>query len=368
MNWKILYKYVKGDCDEEELRKVGVWLKKDPANEDFFISFIEEWSEEENIEFDTDARAAWDQFQKNNLKPDNLQDTDYSSRFTGQAIDKPYSIKYIKRGRSPAFWSYSAAAVMLLILALIFVIEQFKVQSMPVTEKESSYQEISTVRGQRTNLILSDGTKVILNSSSSLRIPKNYGTGVRKLYLVGEAFFEVKHDEEAPFIVVSYDTYTKDLGTQFNVTAYDSTSIEVAVKEGLVSMGRVKEGELQKDIVELTPNKLGVLKDVGGLTVSDIDHMDQYVGWTEGELAFRSAPFPVVLKRLERWFDIDCKVKGDASSFAKRTLTATYDNMPMSEVLDVLSISMDVSYTRQGRTITFYEGNKLKNKGQVKIN
>lgn len=356
MNWNILYKYVQGTCTEEELRRVGVWLQESPANEDFFTSFIEEWAEEESIEFESDARAAWDEFQKSNLKSGA---DEHVTNVLEQAVKKSYPLINKKRSRGAAYWSYSIAAVMLLIVALVFVIRQYNATSNPIQEKEMSYQEINTVRGQRTNLKLSDGTKIALNASSSLRIPKNYGKETRTLYLEGEAFFEVRHDEEHPFIVISHQTYTKDLGTQFNVTAYDSGNIEVAVKEGLVSMGKVEKGNPQKEIVELTPNKLGTIKHIGGLTVSDIKHMDQYVGWTEGRLVFQSTPFPEVIKRLERWFDMDISVAGATSRLYKRTLTASYDNMPMSEVLNVLSISMNVSYTRQGRTIIFQDGNKL---------
>lgn len=77
------------------------------------------------------------------------------------------------------------------------------------------------------------------------------------------------------------------------------------------------------------------------------------MGWTEGRLVFQDTPFPEVLKRLEQWFDIECKVDPASTNLDKRTLTATYDNMPMSEVLKVFAISMDVSYNRQGRTIVF---------------
>lgn len=370
MNWKILYRYIQGDCTRQELRKLGNWIQEDPANEDFFTSFIEGNNEEEEIQFDSEVKAAWDEFKKNNLEmtPKAIKGTGPSDPLD-LSLHRSVERKNKKRRHGIAFWSFSVAAVMLLLFALVFVVRQFSVLDESKSQEKESFQEISTVRGQRSNLKLSDGTKVVLNSSSSLRIPKNYGKETRTVYLDGEAFFEVKHDEQNPFIVVSHHTFTKDLGTKFNVTAYDSSNIEVAVQEGLVSMGNVEKGELQKEIVELTPGKLGVLKSVGGLTVSDIRNMDQYVGWTQGKLAFRGTPFPQVIKRLERWFDIDCKVEASSADLTKRTLTATYNNMPMSEVLKVFSISMDVSYTRLGRTIIFHEGNQVnKNFEQLNTN
>ena len=152
------------------------------------------------------------------------------------------------------------------------------------------------------------------------------------------------------------------MGTQFNITAYDSVSIEVAVKEGLVSIGKMADGSMQKEIVEITPNKLGILSEVGGLIVSDIEDMDQYVGWTQGKLVFRRTPFLEVLNRLELWFNIECEVDGVLSGLRKRTLTATYDNMPMSELLQVIAISMKVSFERNGRTIVFADVELLDSK------
>ena len=356
MNWKILYKYVQGNCSEGELRRLGDWLQEDPANEDFFTTFIEEWNGEEIIGFESDARAAWEEFRKKSIEPD-IEDAGHYTRLSGRLVrptEKRYASINKKHRRGVRYWSYSIAAALLLVLAVVFVIQQFNNSVNTVREQVPSYQEISTVRGQRTNLKLSDGSKVVLNASSTLRIPKDYGRETRTLYLEGEAFFEVDHDEENPFIVISHGTYTKDLGTQFNVMAYDSTHIEVAVKEGLVSMGWMDKDSPEKELVELTPNKLAVLKDLKGLTVSDIEHIDQYVGWAEGKLVFQSTPFPEVVERLERWFDIDCKIEVASSELYKRTLTATYNNMPMTEVLKVLSISMDVSYNREGRTVTFF--------------
>ncbi|MFH5834155.1 FecR family protein [Halalkalibaculum sp. DA384] len=371
MNWNILHKYLQGTCSEEELQALGDWLRDDPANEDFFSSFVEEWSTESTVDFEEDARAEWIRFQENTFQPQPGLEREYAlnpSNARGRVNGKPYKPVNRQRRRGRAYWIYSAAAAVLLVAALVFVVQQFNAESTLEQEQQITYQEINTVKGQRTSLKLSDGSSVVLNASSTLRIPQDYGRETRTLYLEGEAFFEVEHDENNPFVVISHQTYTKDLGTAFNVTAYDSTQVEVAVEEGLVSLGKMEEDTPQKEIVEITPNKLGILKEVGGLTVSDINDMDQYTGWTRGRLVFNSTPFPEVLDRLERWYDIECIIEEDAEELSDRTLTATYDNMPMSEVLKVLSISMDVSYSREGRTIIFTKGNDLGEYEQVNTN
>ncbi|MCW9706067.1 FecR family protein [Fodinibius salsisoli] len=348
MNWEILRKYKDGSCSEQELRQLGEWLEENPANEDFFQTFIESDSQSGNTDFYPNAQAAWKQFKKTYGMPAPLE------MAKSRALDsnrEAYATADFKRGRG--YWySFSAAAV-ILIAALSLVGQQFMISNEQTRKEEVAVQEITTLKGQRTNLRLSDGTHVTLNAESKLEIPENYGEPSRTIYLDGEAFFDVPHDEEHPFLVITPRGYVKDLGTQFNVMTYDSSKIEVAVKEGLVSMGKMEKGTPQKELVELTPNKLGILENVGGLTVSDIKDINVFTGWVNGKLIFKRTPFSEVVKRLERWFDIECSIEG--SQLAKRTLTASYEKMSLEEVLEVLSISLRVSYDRQGKKIIFQD-------------
>jgi len=348
MNWEILHKYIEGICDEEELHRLGEWLKKDPANEDFFTSFVEEWSNDESLDSESDARAAWQKFKSRNMR--SVSDSRTLSDLT-LANKKTHLLEEKNHKRSIASWSYSIAAMVLIAISLFFVNRN---TSEPVKKEKIAYQEISTTSGQRINLQLSDSTKVILNSNSILQIPEGYGRKTRTVRLEGEAYFEVKHNEKLPFTVISNKAYAKDLGTKFNVSAYDSSGIEVAVKEGLVSLGRVENDNPKEELVKLHPNKVGILKNIGGLRVSNIKDIDKFTGWTRGKLVFRSTPFPEVVRRLERWFDVTCKI--EIPNPGDRTLTATYDHMPLNEVLKVISVSMNISYKREGRTIIFRRG------------
>lgn len=354
MSWKILKKYIQGRCSEQELRELGKWLQEDPANEDFFKTFIEYWDREEHAEFEADAQAAWQQFKKRNKLPSSSPPTGGVPPLKRSSSSINYSQEVRSRGHR--YWFSIAAAAVILFTTLYFTSQQWLRANEQNEHTEIAAQEITTDRGQRTNLRLSDGSLVTLNAESRLEIPENYGESSRTLYLEGEAFFEVEHDKQHPFVVITPRGYVKDLGTQFNIMAYDSSRIEVAVKEGLASLGKLKEGNLQKELVELTPGKLGVLKKIGGLTVSDITNMAKFTGWTEGKLVFRETPFPEVVRRLERWFNIECIVED--ADLKERTLTATYSDMPLEEVLEVLSISVRASYEREKRTVTFRDNQK----------
>lgn len=355
MNWEMLHKYIQGSCSEHELRQLGEWLKEDPANEDFFKTFIEQWDEQEVNDLEVDARTAWQQFKIRN----NLQST-FSTHARLRPIDNndalkryPVSENHSKntRHRGYHYWLLVAAAAVILIAALLVSAQHWMGTVNPSYNAEVASQEITTAKGQRTNLRLSDGSRVTLNAESRLKIPENYGMPQRTIYLEGEAFFEVEHDEQHPFVVITPQGFVKDLGTQFNVMAYDSSRVEVAVKEGLASLGTVKGDTMQKELVELSADKLGILKRVGGLTVSDIADMQLFTGWAEGKLVFNETPFQEVVERLERWFNIECIIEDAA--LKDRTLTATYSDMPLDEVLKVVAISLRVSHEREERTVTF---------------
>lgn len=353
MNWKILYKYVQGECTGKELKELGDWLQEGSANEDFFTSFIEDWEEKKEVRFHKDDQTAWRELKEKHIIPGTGQEIRPGISKLLSIPARRTAVKNKKRKRKAAYWSYVIATAAVLLFSVLFVVYQQAIMQSEELEIAVQYQEINTVKGQRSNLKLSDGSVVFLNSSTTLKIPQDYGRETRTLYLNGEAFFEVTHDEANPFIVISDGVYTKDLGTQFNISAYDSGRVEVAVKEGLVSIGRMEDGVPQKEIVEITPNKVGILHDIGGLTVADIENMDKYVGWMEGKLVFQETPFPEVAKRLERWYDIEFEIESVSEDVLERTLTATYDNMPMSEVLQVMAVSLKLSYERDGRTFLF---------------
>jgi ferric-dicitrate binding protein FerR (iron transport regulator) len=214
-----------------------------------------------------------------------------------------------------------------------------------------AFRQISTSKGQRTQFTLSDSTHVKLAAASRLKIPADYGVHSRKVYLQGQAFFEVKHNAAHPFTVIVNHHYIRDVGTHFNIKAYDSTQTEVAVSEGKIAVGMMKQGRTEKPEARLSSGMVAELKAGGDFTVNHAKNMNRYIGWTKGELVFHNTPLAAVSRELERWFGVTIKIKD--SALKKRTLTADYDNLPMPELLRVLSLSMHISYSRHKGLIVF---------------
>lgn len=158
--------------------------------------------------------------------------------------------------------------------------------------------------GKTSEVILPDGTKVILNAGSRLAYPDLFAGNSREVYLNGEAYFEVKHDSQHPFVVLVNDLRIKDLGTRFNVSAYSSDSrIETVLTEGKLSIKRNNSG-LFNFPTEIVPGQLASFnKQSGQISVKKVD-VDDYVLWTQGLMRFETVELSRIIKKIERYYNI----------------------------------------------------------------
>jgi len=158
--------------------------------------------------------------------------------------------------------------------------------------------------GKTSEVLLPDGTKVFLNAGSRLVYPENFTGKTREVFLVGEAFFDVKHDKSHPFIVQIDDLRIKVLGTRFNVSAYQTDNVvETVLAEGKVSMEQNNAGLFDK-ATELMPNQLASFDRTTKETDVKTVDTDNYILWTEGLLKFESTDLSRITKRLERYYNI----------------------------------------------------------------
>lgn len=158
--------------------------------------------------------------------------------------------------------------------------------------------------GKSSEILLPDGTKVFLNAGSRLVYPENFTGKTREVFLAGEAFFEVKKDNEHPFIVQIYDLKIKVLGTKFNVSAYPTDKVvETVLTEGLVVLEKNNSGAFDKGI-ELMPNQLASFDRISMETDIRVVDTNNYVMWTEGVLKFEGTDLSRIVKRLERFYNI----------------------------------------------------------------
>jgi transmembrane sensor len=213
--------------------------------------------------------------------------------------------------------------------------------------------ELSTTRGQRASLRLSDGSQVMLGPLSSIRYTAAPG-GPRTVHLSGQALFTVTHDSARLFAVHTPHGTATDLGTQFVVRSYpgDSTMV-VAVVEGEVSLRPVADtlaGRAAADSLLLRAGDRGRATAIGKLAIERGVDLDRYLAWSEGRLEFRSAPMRDVVAELARWYDLEIRLANGA--VARRRLTASFNDESIDEVLRLIRASLDVRTERAGRVVT----------------
>ncbi|MEX1137275.1 MAG: FecR domain-containing protein [Balneolales bacterium] len=351
MNWNLLHKYLSGECSLEEMQKVEGWLRADKKNQRFMDSLDKVWKVESDDEIEVDAKSAWNSFQH--------KITDKQEQVREKRNIYPLNSKHSKThtykrdGRTVGFAFLAAAVVLIAVLLYRFMPQMApNPPEIQAAAEQPQMQEIITEQGQRTTFQLFDGTRVHLNADSKIEIPLAYGDSIRKVYLEGEAYFEVAHNRDKPFVVYSGDAYVEVLGTKFGVRAYEEDEqVQIAVEEGKVSLG--SSLSLDEEGKHITRNQVGLLAKSGEAKVFDTEEIQQYLGWKDGRLNFNGVAFSEVKPQLERWYNIDIVLADPA--VRSQALTASFMDEPMTEVMNIISLSLDVNYEREGRIITFYK-------------
>jgi ferric-dicitrate binding protein FerR (iron transport regulator) len=171
-------------------------------------------------------------------------------------------------------------------------------------EKEGLNQLIVPF-GTRTDIILSDGTKVFLNSGSKLEFPPVFKGKSRQVILEGEAYFEVAPDKDKPFYVKTDAFSTKVYGTKFNIQVYKSDDLSnIVLVEGKVSVLPVKEQNSPG--ILLAPNqKASIAKNDPTFIVTNVEDTDAYTAWVKGYLTFSNEEISAVLKRVARYYNVE---------------------------------------------------------------
>ena len=160
------------------------------------------------------------------------------------------------------------------------------------------YNKLVIPRGGEYQLVLSDGTKVWLNSETSLEFPVAFGGGERIVFLEGEAYFEVKKDASRPFVVKSQNVKTRVLGTSFNVSSYGNTVYTTLVE------GSVVIEDYFKKRLRLIPGEQSVYNVSSHSVVKKKVSVDLFTSWKDGSYKFENERLENIMSTISRWYNI----------------------------------------------------------------
>jgi transmembrane sensor len=250
-----------------------------------------------------------------------------------------------RRHRAPIWaWSAVAAAIVLAAIGLSLVR-----RSNPASSAQAvpAIQLFATKPGERRVVHLDDSSTITLAPATTLRVAGDRRR--REIDLDGMADFQVRHDSAHTFVVKTRDASTTDIGTRFVIRAYAAdSSVRVAVTDGSVL---VRSRQDSASSVTLTAGEVAVVRGSAArkLTAS---FAPLYSTWIDGGLSFDNATLGAVAADLERWFDVEIRMP---RAVRQRRLSAVYNDPTLNAVLDALSATLGVTYTRDGRIVTIRE-------------
>jgi transmembrane sensor len=214
------------------------------------------------------------------------------------------------------------------------------------TKSISGYTEVIVRKGERSRVVLPDGSTVQLNSDSRLKFV-SFNSGKRNVMLEGEGFFNITHDRLRPFIVVTHGIEIEVLGTSFNVSSYPDDSF---VTTYLVS-GKVKITDNNDDIF-LNPNEAYSYNKVTRESVKMKMTDQRYSNWTKGVLTIDGETIGELAKKLERRFNVQI-IFGD-HEVKQHTYTGSIRDEDLNIVLQAIEFASSIKYELRGDTVTLF--------------
>jgi len=269
------------------------------------------------------------------------------------------------------FW-YAASAIILIGLSILFV-RNNRPASVAST---GQYLEVVVPEGQRSQVNLPDGTKVWLNSGTRFKYPTEFLTNSRDVYVTGEAFFNVTHHKNLPFVVhLKENLSIRVLGTEFNVKCYDDDKIiETTLVKGMIRLIKkddhnrivqevnIKPNEkatYEKTNLKLVVTKLGQAskeEETSAVAVQKVkepkpaEEVEFITAWKDNALVFHDERFEDIRVKMERWFGMKIDI-GDTSLKQERFTGKFVNNETIYQILDIFNRPEPIQYSVKNKEI-----------------
>ena len=242
-------------------------------------------------------------------------------------------------------WVKTAAAAVLILLTVGNVVLYLSDRK----PAKAQYAEIGALRGQKASLTLPDGTRVTLNSESTLKYSTAYNQSERTVELVGEAFFEVAKNQKIPFMVKAGNLAVEAKGTAFNVKAYpDENYISTTLTEGIV------EVKTPEEMIAMRPNER-VEYDKSGNKLKKLTLTDATgsIGWLHDELSFENATLEEVVASFSRIYNVDIRFASE--SIKEQRFTGKINNNSLLSVLRIISLTSPIRFEQKDSVVILYD-------------
>jgi ferric-dicitrate binding protein FerR (iron transport regulator) len=327
----VVLHYLQGTITEDEMRTLSQWLG-DADNKQLFFRMKDVYD-----------------MRKGGLYPDDKEMRNSWQRLASKMVGKRKTND--NRRWVVGFYKYAAVAVIFICLTLA-------VQMLFHEDKPSAmvYIELATESGQgMSRLTLPDGTKVTLNTATKIKFPDRFEGAVREVFLDGEAFFDVRHHAETPFVVHTDKQKITVLGTTFNVMDYSADDYAITtLTNGSVKLQPVLGSGAFAEEMILKPNQQVYLdKATQQVSLSDVK-IDPNRTWVNKIYHFRDEPLNHIAQHLEKIYGIKINIAGEP--LKKERYNGTFPtDMKIEDVLKIINFDKQFSYKIKDGTVNIWQ-------------
>lgn len=307
---KLLLNFIENNANSQEKEKVISWIEESHENQKKF----------------------------NELKAKHV-----ASTLKNVKKNQPQNIHLLRRPyKRKALGYMSIAASVLIVLGILWSylapVEKREVSNEVVETNSPEFIEVITKNNSQKEIKLPDGSIVSLNANSKLTYPKVFHDHVREISLKGEAFFDITHNKDKPFIVKTEDFNIKVLGTTFNVKSFpDDKQTETTLLSGKVELSLEKETP-----IVLAPSQKAIFHKKAKKIEIEKVNIENTLAWQSGKLVFNNTSLEQVVIDLERKYNTIIEIA--SPELLNYKYTGTFDNLTIDEALQLLMISSPIQY------------------------
>lgn len=302
-------------------------------------------------ESETMLRSVWDEKQENKTS-----ELDFDKQAIFSRIQNQINSNEVSFSHKIALFTRKYAAVIGVGLVLATSAAIFSIYRIG-PHQEIASAEVSNTGKSPKYIILPDGSKVTLNTNSSLKYPQKFSRKNRTVALEGEAFFDITKDAKKPFIVKTSTIEIEVLGTSFNVMAFANDAIvETTLFTGKVKISRKNPSTNKTQSVILSPNHKATFYKSDERFIMDKVDVTTSTAWQKGELVFENEMFDNVIVKLQRWYNVKITLSDDIKN--KHRLTMSIDTESLDETLNIIKKTLPADYTTANGGVIIYSKKK----------
>jgi transmembrane sensor len=237
-------------------------------------------------------------------------------------------------------------AAIFLLPVMVISVWYFYTSRRPY-DYNDSFITINTPEGSKIKSELPDGTVIWQNSGSTLQYPRNFTRRNRQVILTGEAFFDVRSDKLHPFHVRTGDLVVTVTGTRFNVSGYqEDIGSTIVLESGEITVKNTAVAGSGQ--ISMRPGDRLVSRSGKGETLYHNTDVQKHVSWIDGKLIFRDDPIEEIMKKLERWYNVEIEIKDPEKQFSNLPFTMTIQYETLPQILEYLRRAAPFTIREEG--------------------